>query len=227
MIGDFKVKKYVEFINENITGKKQLVVKNNKFELLIGDTLVAETKFNIEDKDEFFNEKYVSIYELVTFEQYRGKGFAIILLQEIFNYVRDSLKLNIITLIVDKDNHGAFNLYLKTGFDIFMEYENSYSLVKKLHTNTHEVISFINKQILIDKKEYSGHIPTKYNRGSKWSDFSWLVDEIHNFLKNDWLTSYILREFSDKYDFETLKDIIKHNFKQEYRYVLQNFDVNG
>ena len=126
-----KVKSFKQFVNENITDKK-FIVKNNKFELLIDNILVAETKFNIETKDEFFNEKYVSIYELETFVQYRGKGYAKLLLEEIFNYVKNTLKLNIITLIVDKDNYKAVNLYFNNGFEIFMEYEDSYSLVKKL-----------------------------------------------------------------------------------------------
>jgi hypothetical protein len=94
-------------------------------------------------------------------------------------------------------------------------------------SSENKVVSFINKQMLKDKKEYRGHIPTKYNKGSEWSDFSWLVDEIHNFLQNEWTTSYILREFSDKYDIDTLKDIVRNNFKQEYEYVLQNFEVGG
>lgn len=126
-----KVKSFKQFVNENITDKK-FIVKNNKFELLIDNILVAETKFNIETEDEFFNEKYLSIYELETFEQYRGKGYAKLLLEGIFNYVKNTLKLNIITLIVDKDNHKAANLYSNNGFEIFMEYEDSYSLVKKL-----------------------------------------------------------------------------------------------
>ena len=97
--------------------------------------------------------------------------------------------------------------------------ENKYS--------ENEVVSFINKKMLEDKKEYRGHTPTKYNKGSEWSDFSWLVDEIHNFLQNECTTSYILREFSDKYDTDTLKEIVRNNFKQEYEYVLQNFEVGG
>ena len=126
-----KVKSFKQFVNESVTNKK-FIVKNNKFELLIDNILVAETKFNIETEDEFFNEKYVSIYELETFEQFRGNGYARLLLEEIFNYVKNKLKLNTITLIVDKDNHKAVNLYFNTGFEIFMEYEDSYSLVKKL-----------------------------------------------------------------------------------------------
>jgi ribosomal protein S18 acetylase RimI-like enzyme len=127
-----KVKSYKRFVNEDVTDKKQFVVEQSMFKLLIDDVLVAETKFNIETPDEFFNEKYVSIYELETFEQFRGKGYAKYLLNEIFNYVKNTLKLNIITLIVDKDNAKAVSLYFNNGFEIFMEYEDSYSLVKKL-----------------------------------------------------------------------------------------------
>jgi ribosomal protein S18 acetylase RimI-like enzyme len=126
-----KVKSFKQFVNESVTDKK-FIVKNHKFELLIDSILVAESKFNIESEDEFFNEKYLSIYELETFEQFRGKGYARLLLEEIFNYVKNTLKLNTITLIVDKVNHKAVNLYFNTGFEIFMEYEDSYSLVKKL-----------------------------------------------------------------------------------------------
>jgi len=91
-------------------------------------------------------------------------------------------------------------------------------------SSENEVVSFINKQMLKDKKEYRGHIPTKYNKGSEWSDFSWLVDEILMFLNKEYLTSYILMEFSNKYDYDILDDILRNNFKQEYEYVLQNFD---
>ena len=94
-------------------------------------------------------------------------------------------------------------------------------------SSENEVVSFINKQMLKDKKEYRGHIPTKYNKGSEWSDFSWLVDEILMFLNKELSTSYILRQFSDKYDYTTLDEIIRNNFKQEYEYVLQNFEVGA
>ena len=91
-------------------------------------------------------------------------------------------------------------------------------------SSENEVVSFINKQMLKDKKEYRGHIPTKYNKGSEWSDFSWLVDEILMFLNKEYSTSYILMEFSNKYDYDILDGIVRNNFKQEYEYVLQNFD---
>lgn len=127
-----KIKSFKQFINEEFDNKKQIIVKQNIFKLLINNNLVSETKFNIESPDEFFNEKYVSIYELETFGQFRGKGYAKYLLNEFFNYVKNTLKLNIITLIVDKDNYKALKLYFGSGFEIFMEYEESYSLVKKL-----------------------------------------------------------------------------------------------
>jgi len=88
-----------------------------------------------------------------------------------------------------------------------------------------EVVSFINKQMLKDKEEYIGHIPTKYNKGSEWSDFSWLVDEIFMFLNKKRSTSYTLMNFGNKYDYNDLDNILKINFKQEYEYVLQFFSL--
>ena len=98
--------------------------------------------------------------------------------------------------------------------------------IKPMETIENEVVYFINKQMLKDKKEYRGHISTKYNKGSEWSDFSWLVDEILMFLNKEFLTSYILRQFSNKYDYTTLDEIIRNNFKQEYEYALKNFEVD-
>ena len=95
-----------------------------------------------------------------------------------------------------------------------------------METIENEVVYFINKQMLKDKKEYRGHISTKYNKCSEWNDFSWLVDEILMFLNKEFLTSYILRKFSDKYDYTTLDEIIRNNFKQEYEFVLKNFEVD-
>lgn len=92
--------------------------------------------------------------------------------------------------------------------------------------NNNKVVSFINNQMLKDKKEYRGHIPTKYNKGSEWSDFSWLVDEILMFLNKKYSTSYILMKFGNKYDYDVLESIIKNNFKREYEYVLNNFTLS-
>jgi len=124
--------KYLKSFFENYSINKKFIIEENKFKLFIDNNLVAETSYNIEESDEFFNEKYISIYDLETFEQFRGKGYARLLLEEIFKYTKDKLKIKIITLIVDKDNYKAVNLYLKTGFEIFIEYEYSYSLVKYL-----------------------------------------------------------------------------------------------
>ena len=93
--------------------KNKILVSNNKFQLIINNVLVGETKFNIEEPDEFFNENYVSIYELIIFEKFRNKGYAKILLNKFFCFVKNKLNLNIIVLIVDKNNHKAINLYKK------------------------------------------------------------------------------------------------------------------
>jgi len=122
---------YNQFINENIT-EKRFVINENKFQLFLGDILVSETGFNMEQPDEWFNEKYVTLYDLKTFEDFKGKGFAKYLLEQIFNYVKNELKINIITLIVYKDNNKAVGLYFKSGFEIYMEYDDSYSLIKRL-----------------------------------------------------------------------------------------------
>jgi len=97
-------------------------------------------------------------------------------------------------------------------------------------SSENEVVSFLNKQMLKDKKEYKGHIPTKYNKGVEWNDLGWFVDEILAFLNKNYTTSYTLRftkPFSNKYSYEELDEILRNNFKQEYEYVLQNFEVGG
>lgn len=38
----------------------------------------------------------------------------------------------IISLIVLKDNYNAINLYVKLGFDLYDEYDDSFCLIKKL-----------------------------------------------------------------------------------------------
>jgi RimJ/RimL family protein N-acetyltransferase len=106
--------------------------KFKTFKLLIDNILVSECGYNIEDADEFFNEKYIIFYNFKTIDQYRGKGYSKVLLNNIFDYVKYNLKLNIITLIVYKNNIKALNLYFSSGFEIFMEYDDSYSLIKKL-----------------------------------------------------------------------------------------------
>ena len=121
------IKKFNQFENE-----KKFVINDNKFQLFLNDILLTETGFNIEQEDEWFNEKYITLHDLKTVKKYQGKGFANTLLEYIFNYVKNELKLNIITLIVYKNNYKAVNLYFKSGFEIYIEYEDSYSLIKNL-----------------------------------------------------------------------------------------------
>ena len=128
-----KAKSVNQFVNENITNGKRFVIEKNKFKLFLGDILVAESGFNIESPDRWFNKKYVTLYDLKTVEKFQGKGFAKYLLEQIFNYVKNELKFNIITLIVDKDNYNAVNLYFNSGFEIFIEYDDSFSLIKNDH----------------------------------------------------------------------------------------------
>lgn len=119
-------------LNESSLSETKFIIGKNKFQLFLDDILLSETGFNVEKYDKWFNEKYVTLYSLKTFENFQGKGFAKHLLEQIFNYVKNTLNLNIITLIVDKNNSKAINLYLKSGFEIYMEYDESFSLIKKL-----------------------------------------------------------------------------------------------
>lgn len=55
-----------------------------------------------------------------------------------------------------------------------------------------EIVSFLNKQMKKDKKEYKGDIPNEYRAGNEWDDRSWLTDEILNFGKNINMKQYII-----------------------------------
>jgi ribosomal protein S18 acetylase RimI-like enzyme len=114
------------------TETKIFTVSKNKFRLYLDKNLVTETGFKIVQPDKYFDQQYIILFELKTIEKYQGKGFAKYLLQEICDYVKNELKLNIISLIVYKDNFKALNLYLNNGFEIYFDYDDSYSLIKKL-----------------------------------------------------------------------------------------------
>jgi ribosomal protein S18 acetylase RimI-like enzyme len=122
---------FVGFLNEIFSNKK-LVIDGNEFRFFSDGEFVTIAKFNVILPDEWFNEKYVILHDLKTFKKYRKRGFAKSMLNEIFEYVKEKLKINLITLIVYKDNPKAVNLYFGCGFEIFIEYEDSYSLIKKL-----------------------------------------------------------------------------------------------
>jgi|WetSurMetagenome_2_1015567.scaffolds.fasta_scaffold373613_3 ribosomal protein S18 acetylase RimI-like enzyme len=121
-----------KYLNERKPNEKRFVIQKNKFKLFSNNILVAESGFDITKKDKWFNENYIIIYNLKVFKKFQDKGFAKYLLKEIFNYVKNELNFKIISLIVYKDNYKAVNLYFKVGFKIFMEYDDSYSLVKNL-----------------------------------------------------------------------------------------------
>lgn len=128
---------YKEFINENVTDEKRFVVdkKNYKFQLFLGKNLISETGFSIEQPDEWFNQKYTTLFDLKTVKEYQGKGLAKYLLNQIFDYIKNNLKLNIITLTVYKNNYKAVNLYFNSGFEIYQDFDNEepcFTLIKKL-----------------------------------------------------------------------------------------------
>lgn len=122
--------KFIEFLNENTS--KKFTVDGDEFKLILGEDLIAKSEFNVKPPDEWFDEKYVILHDLKTLEEFRGKGTGKNLLFEIFKYVKEVLKINIITLIVYKDNPIAVKLYRGAGFEMFIEYDDSYSLVKRL-----------------------------------------------------------------------------------------------
>lgn len=124
---------YTKF-NEYLQNEKRFVVDNYKFKLFLGDIYVAESGFSIEEPDEWIKEKYATLFNLKTFKEFRGQGYMKYLLDQIFNYVKNDLKIKIITLNVYKSNTNAINLYLKTGFEIFIDtYDNDMmTLIKRL-----------------------------------------------------------------------------------------------
>lgn len=125
--------KFNNYLNGNNENLKFIIDKKNfKFKLFLQNVLVSETSFTIEESDDWFNEKYVTLFDLKTYENFRNRGYAKYLLNKIFEYVKNILDLNIITIIVYKNNYKALNLYSNLGFNIYIEYDDSFSLIKKL-----------------------------------------------------------------------------------------------
>jgi ribosomal protein S18 acetylase RimI-like enzyme len=125
--------KFNNYLNGNNENLKFIIDKKNfKFKLFLQNVLVSETSFTIEEYDDWFNEKYVTLFDLKTYENFRNRGYAKYLLNKIFEYVKNILNLNIITIIVYKNNYKALNLYSNLGFNIYIEYDDSFSLIKKL-----------------------------------------------------------------------------------------------
>ena len=135
------IKNYNQFIKENYTDQKTKFIvdeKNNKFKLFVDDVLVAYSGFNIEKPDEWFNEKYLTLFNVKTIKKFQGKGFMKYLLEQIFDYVKNEMGITIISLLVYKNNYKAVNLYFKCGFVSLVDHDDEdseksyYSLIKKL-----------------------------------------------------------------------------------------------
>lgn len=126
------MKKYERFLN-NYTEKK-FVIDNDEFQLFLDNDLVSWSKFNIRvaQAEELINQKYVLLTKLETDKEFRGKGFAKYLLEKIFDYVKNELQIDYISLTVLKNNEAAINLYLGTGFEIFRTFDDYYVMLKKL-----------------------------------------------------------------------------------------------
>ena len=119
------------------TTEKSFVIdkKNYKFQLFLGNILVAESYFSIEQPDELFNQKYVGLFKLETDKEFRGKGFMKYLLERIFEYVKNE-KLGTILLNVYKSNYNALNLYINNGFEVYKDFNDDdepyYTLIKSI-----------------------------------------------------------------------------------------------
>jgi len=66
------IKKFNQFENE-----KKFVINDNKFQLFLNDILLTETCFNIEQEDEWFNEKYITLHDLKTVKNIKEKDLQI------------------------------------------------------------------------------------------------------------------------------------------------------
>ena len=132
------ITKYNKFINENTTTERRFVVdkKNYKFQLFLGDILVAKSDFSIDQPNELYNQKYVGLFKLETVEKFQGKGYMKYLLEQIFDYIKNELNIDTILLNVYKNNDRALNLYFNSGFVIYKKYDDDedpyYTLIKDL-----------------------------------------------------------------------------------------------
>lgn len=66
---------------------------------------------------EFFSEDN-SLWAVRIDDNFRGKGYGYIFLNEFLNYIRKKTKIKDIKLNVKNDNEVAINLYKKLGFEI-------------------------------------------------------------------------------------------------------------
>ena len=89
--------------------------------------------------------------------------------------------------------------------------------IKKFESKSSEseVLSYIKKCLKDNKNDYKSK--------SKWSDRSWLIDELINFIGKEFSTSYVYSKFFSKYTFDELEEILIKNFKSEFEETLNNY----
>ena len=175
--------------------------RENFFDFKVGDVINIGkniTEHSPKDRD---MERSSIMYTIKYLKKHRNGTLTVNLIPEgkengiIFS---DNVLINAILIKRENNNESK---YIKK-FEQFLNESNL----------ENDVISFLKKKMQDDQKEYKGHIPTKYNPGSKWDDNSWVVTEIMQFLQKDYTTSYTLLEFSKDYDYEELNNILKKYF---------------
>ena len=67
--------------------------------------------------------------------EFRGRGYGREAMQEVLNYLFNSLKLKEVFLGVDLKNFDAISLYETLGFSEHLREENSVTMVKKTSSN--------------------------------------------------------------------------------------------
>lgn len=126
----------MKYLKSFESSEPKFIIGKEKFQLFLDKTLVAESYFCIEQPDKLFNQNYVGLFKLKTIKEFQGKGLMKYLLNQIFDYVKDKLKINNILLNVYEENHTALNLYLKSGFEVYKDYTDTeepyFTLIKRL-----------------------------------------------------------------------------------------------
>jgi ribosomal protein S18 acetylase RimI-like enzyme len=120
----------VSFVADSI--KFEFSDIDNIARLLINNQHVSSIGYQIVSSDEWISENYVILFNIKTVDHYQNNGFAKLLLRRTINYIKNVLHIRIITLIVDKDNRKAISLYTGVGFEVYVEYDAEYCLIKKL-----------------------------------------------------------------------------------------------
>lgn len=102
--------------------------------LSIGGVNISQMTYKVELPDSVYSMPYVSLSKVYTARAYRGLGYMTRLLDYVFGYVKETLGLSTIILVVNRGNTAALALYRKTGFCFLMDHEDTdyYIMIKKL-----------------------------------------------------------------------------------------------